>query len=376
MIYLDHNATTPLDEDVKMAMTEAFSIFGNPSSGHGFGIAARTLIESARQQAANLFGCATSEIIFTSGGTESNNLAIIGTAYKYKKGHIITSVIEHPSVLNPIKWLETRGFEAAFLPVDSDGRVSPDDVKKAVKNNTILITVMHSNNETGALQPIREIGEIAREYNIAFHTDAAQSAGKMPLNFKDLMVDMVSVASHKFYGPKGIGALCLRSGNDLEPIMFGAGHEKGLRPGTENTVCIAGVGKACEIAARDIDARYEHAANLRELLYELLNGGIDIELNGHKTLRLPNTLNISLNDVASASLIPLISGKVAVSAGSACHSGVTKPSAVLKAMGLSDERALSSVRLSVGKDNTVDEIEEAADIIIRSVNRLLNSPGA
>lgn len=369
MIYLDHNATTPIDEEVKNAMLDAFPLFGNPSSGHSIGRAAKAAVDNARRQVADLIGADTSEIIFTSGGTESNNLAIIGTAYKHQKGHIITSVIEHPAVLNPVKWLETRGFEAAYLSADSNGRISPEDVKKAIRRDTFLITIMHSNNETGVLQPIREIGMIAREYGITFHSDAAQSIGKMEVGISDLEVDMLTVVSHKFYGPKGIGALYVKNGIELMPIMFGAGHERGIRPGTENVIGIVGIGKACETAGRNMSFRYDHTLKLRDKFFSLLKNEIDVKLNGHETLRLPNTLNVSIKGVTGNDLVEKLKDSVAFSAGSACHSGTCKPSSVLKAMGLSDEDALSSIRLSVGKDNTEKEIEIAAEMIINAVKR-------
>lgn len=363
MIYLDHNATTPIDKEVKEAMINAFDVYGNPSSSHVPGMNARAIVEESRGQTAKLIGSDKSEIVFTSCGTESNNLAIIGTAYRFQTGHIITSSIEHPSVLNPVKWLESKGFKATYLPVDSDGRVCPDDVKKAVRKDTILITIMHSNNETGVLQPIREIGAIAREFDVAFHSDAAQSVGKMDVNVAELMVDMLTIVPHKFYGPKGIGALYLKDGINVAPIMFGAGHERGIRPGTENVVGIAGLGKACEVAGRDMSFRYEHALKLRDRLFLLLKSNLDVRLNGHEILRLPNTLNVSIKGIISGNLVDQLKDKIAFSSGSACHSGVSKPSPVLKAMGLSDDIAISSVRLSVGKDNTVSQIEEASKII-------------
>jgi cysteine desulfurase len=367
MIYLDHNATTPLDTEVEKTIIETFPIFGNPSSGHDAGIAAKAVIENARRQVAGLIGSGPSEIIFTSGGTESNNLAIIGTAYRYKKGHIITSVIEHPSVLNPVKWLEEKGFEATYIPVDSEGRVSPDDVRAALKKDTILITVMHANNETGVLQPVEEIGRIARSAGVLFHSDAAQSAGKIVVDVSQMMADMVTIVSHKFYGPKGTGALYLKGGVELMPVLFGAGHERGLRPGTENTPFIAGLGKASEEAALALSERGAHMLSLRDKLYSLLAEGLEIKLNGHRELRLPNTLNISLKAVMAEDIIALLHDKIAFSAGSACHAGTHKPSQVLKAMGISDSDAMASLRISVGKDNTEEEMQRAAEILVRCV---------
>lgn len=373
MIYLDHNATTPVDEEVKRAMMDAFSLFGNPSSSHSIGKAAKAVVDDARIKVAGLIGSNPSEIIFTSSGTESNNIAIIGTACRHKKGHIITSVIEHPSALNPVKWLEMKGFEATYISVDSEGRVNPDDVRAAIRKDTILITVMHSNNETGVFQPIWEIGMIACEHNIAFHSDAAQSVGKIDVNMSELMVDMLTIVPHKLYGPKGVGALYLKKGFDVSPILFGAGHESGIRPGTENVMGIAGMGKACEIAARDMSLRFIHTMKLRDELFSILKREIDIKLNGHNALRLPNTLNISINGIIGEEVVSELNDKVALSAGSACHAGIRRPSAVLKAMGLSDDDALSALRLSVGKDNSLDEINKAAVEIIRCVKRLLEA---
>lgn len=370
MIYLDHNATTPIDREVKEAMINALDVYGNPSSSHIIGMNARAVVEESRSQAANLLGSDKSEIVFTSCGTESNNIAIIGTAYRFHAGHIITSSIEHPAVLNPVKWLQSKGFKATYLPVDSDGRVSPDDVRKAIRKDTILITIMHSNNETGVLQPIREIGTIAREYGIVFHSDAAQSVGKMNVNVSELMVDMLTIVPHKFYGPKGVGALYLRNGINVMPIMFGAGHERGIRPGTENVVGIAGLGKACEIANRDMHVRYDNSLKLRDMLFFLVKDKLDIKLNGHNILRLPNTLNISIKGISGEDLVERLKGVVAFSSGSACHAGIRKPSSVLMAMGLSDEDALSAIRLSTGKDNTAAEIENASEAIIRCIEKL------
>jgi cysteine desulfurase len=373
MIYLDNNATTPVDEEVKKAMMDAFSLFGNPSSSHSIGRAAKAAVDSARKHVADLIACNPSEVIFTSGGTESNNLAIIGTAYRCQKGHVITSVIEHPSILNPVKWLQTKGFEATYIPVNSDGVIAPDDIRKAIRKDTILITIMHSNNETGVLQPISEIGRIAREKGIIFHSDTAQSIGKMDVKVEALMVDMLTVVSHKFYGPKGVGALYLKNGVDLMPLMFGAGHERGLRSGTENVIGIAGIGKACEIVVRDMPVRFSHTMKLRDELFAILAREIDIKLNGYNAPRLPNTLNISVGGIIGEEVVSGLNDKVAISAGSACHAGIRRPSAVLKAMGLSDDDALSALRLSVGKDNSLDEINKAALEITRCVKRLLEA---
>ncbi len=372
MIYLDNNATTPVDPEVYDAVFSSLKRdIGNPSSGHLWGRKVKEVIENSRESVASLLGCSAGEIYFTSGGTESNNLALIGTALYHKKGHIITSAIEHPSVLQACLHLESIGFEVTYAPVDSDGVIRPHDIRNAVRENTILISVMHSNNETGVIQPVEEIGALAREHRIIFHVDAAQSVGKMQFIVSGESIDLMTVVSHKFYGPKGIGALYVRTGTELKPILFGAGHERGLRPGTENVAGIAGFGKACQIAKRDIKLRVSHTTHLRDILFQELKSSVpDVTLNGHKTQRLPNTLNIRIHGVSSHELVETIHDKVASSTGSACHSGKLTPSAVLKSMGLSDEEALSSIRLSVGKDNTEEEIKKAAAIIAEAVGAL------
>lgn len=372
MIYLDNNATTPVDPEVYDAVFSSLKRdTGNPSSSHAWGVRAREVVERGRSRAAELIGCDAGEICFTSGGTESNNLAILGTALRRDKGHIITTSIEHPSVLNVCRHLETRGFTVTYLPVDADGVVSAGDLAKAVRKDTILITVMHANNETGVIQPVEEIGRVARERGIPFHVDAAQSIGKMPFALGDSGITMMTLVSHKFYGPKGIGCLFAARGHSLAPILFGAGHEGGLRPGTENVSGIAGLGKACQIAVRDMRHRVSRTTMLRDELFAVLRQGIpDIALNGHQKLRLPNTLNVRIPGVRALDLIDQIKDRVAASAGSACHAGVASPSAVLSAMGLSEEEAMSSVRLSVGKDNTEDEVREAAGIIATAASAL------
>ncbi len=372
MIYLDNNATTPVDPEVYDAVFSSLKRdIGNPSSSHLWGRKVKEVIENSRESVASLLGCGAEEIYFTSGGTESNNLALIGTALSHKKGHIITSAIEHPSVLQACLHLESIGFEVTYAPVDSDGIIRPHDIKNAVRENTILISVMHSNNETGVIQPVEEIGAFAREHRITFHVDAAQSVGKMQFIVSGESIDLMTVVSHKFYGPKGVGALYVRSGTELKPILFGAGHERGLRPGTENVAGIAGFGKACQIAKRDIKLRVSHTTHLRDILFHELKSSVpDVTLNGHKTQRLPNTLNVRIQGVSSHELVEMIHDKMAASTGSACHSGKLTPSAVLKSMGLSDEEALSSIRLSVGKDNTEEEIKKAAAIIAEAAGAL------
>jgi len=367
MIYLDYNATTPLEATVKEEIIKTFEEFGNPSSSHEFGKKARQIIESARKKVAKLIEADPEEIIFTSGGTESNNLAIFGRALCFNSGHIITSEIEHPSVLNPCKQLLRMGYDVTFLPVTGNGEVDPDDVKKAIRKDTILVTIMHSNNETGVIQPVKEIGEILLEKEIPFHTDCSQSIGKVHVSVKKLPVTMLTLAGHKFYAPKGIGALYIKKDFFLKPLLIGASHEKGLRPGTENTPYIAGLGKASEIIYEEFDRIVEHLHRVTE---PLLKGLLEIpgsKLSGAGAPRLPNTINISIKGILADEFVEKLSRKVAISAGSACHAGIRKPSHVLLAMGVSPEEALSSIRISTGKFTTIDEVMEALEIIKQEI---------
>ncbi len=374
MIYLDHNASTPVDPEVADYMHSLLKTdFGNPSSSHGAGLRARKSIDAARTQVADLIGASPDEIIFTSGGTESNNLAIIGSVRQRKKGHIVTSVIEHPSVMNPCAHLEDIGFDCTYVGVDNQGRVDPERIRKALRKDTLLISIMQANNETGVIQPIEEIGALACEKGILFHTDAAQTIGKIAVNAVQLRVDMLTIVSHKFCGPKGIGALYVKRGIELSPILFGAGHERGLRPGTENVPGIGGLGKACEIAGLHVQER-SHLKRVTDLLYNDLKTNLPaLRLNGHETERLPNTLNVCIPGIDALSLLEIIKDRVAVSAGSACHAGQKKPSSVLTAMGLSDADAMSSIRLSAGRNTGEDEIRKAAGIIAAAVRDLIKS---
>lgn len=373
MIYLDYNATTPVDPRVQEAVMNAMKEFGNPSSSHLIGRRAKLIIDQSRTNVARLIGAKQGEIIFTSGGTESNNLAIIGTALRFGKGHIISSSIEHPSVLNPLKYLEQIGFTVTYLPVNSQGMVEPDDVVSAIRKDTILVSIMHANNETGVIQPISEIGKIVAEKGILFHTDAAQTIGKINSSVEELNVSMLTIVSHKFYGPKGIGALYVRQGVELSPILHGAGHEMGLRPGTENVPGIAGIGKAAEIASTELHLWKTRMQGVTERLLELLFSIDGVTLNGHRTFRLPNTINISIEGIEGDTLVSRLSDRVAISAGAACHAGKKKPSHVLKAMGLTDEEAISSIRISTGKDTSEEEILQAFEIIKYEINRLRSS---
>jgi len=371
MIYLDNNATTRLASEVVFAMAKCLrKNFGNPSSAHSYGIKARKAVEKARKQLADLIGASPDEIIFTSGGTEANNMAILGMAKRFRSGHIITTCIEHPAVLRPLKYLERHGYKVTYLPVDRYGLVSPDSMRKQIRKDTILMTVMHSNNETGVIEPIAEIGKIANDRGITFHSDAAQSVGKVPVNVKRLGTALLTIVSHKLYGPKGIGALYKRNEIELEPILYGASHEKGLRPGTENVCSIVGLGKAAELAKKESKSRVQNMKYLSKMLYDELRREIPgIKLNGHPSKRLPNTLNISFPGIMGSVLLEKLKSEVAASTGSACHEGMHTPSPVLKAMGLSDDRALSAVRLSLGRDSTERQIKQAAKAIVKAYRR-------
>ncbi|WP_047151776.1 cysteine desulfurase family protein [Aneurinibacillus tyrosinisolvens] len=369
MIYLDYNATTPIDKEVADAMIPfIYDYYGNPSSSHAAGQKVKTSIESARQQVAAFLNCESAEIIFTGGGSESNNTVIKGVAHSYKQkgNHIITSKIEHPAVLHPCQFLEQLGYEVTYLPVDQHGLVNPDDVARSLTDKTILVTVMHSNNETGTIQPIREIAEICRKNDVLFHTDASQSAGKIPLDVKELDVDFLTIAGHKLYAPKGIGALYIRKGIQIEPLIHGAGHESGRRAGTENTAFIIALGKACEVASKT--ATMDQVKQLTDYFYHQLADifGKRIVLNGHPEKRLPNTLNISFLGTSGHEILEALDD-VAASTGSACHSGQTSLSPVLKAMGVKEEIGRGAIRFSLGKYTTKAEIEE----LVRKLKKII-----
>lgn len=367
-VYLDNNATTPLAPEVASAMVKCLrDNFGNPSSAHFRGIKAKKAVEDSRRQVGNLISAKPDEIVFTSGGTEANNMAILGTALKFKSGHIISSCIEHPSVMNPLKHLEDIGYRVTYIPVDKYGIVDPDFLKTHIRKNTILISIMHSNNETGSIQPITEIGKIANSKGVVFHSDAAQSVGKVPINVKRLGVNLLTIVSHKFYGPKGVGALFIKPGIELEPLQYGASHERGLRPGTENVCSIVGLGKASEIAEKEMKVNVTHIKLLSKIFYNELREHIPgIKLNGHASKRLPNTLNLSFPDIQGAALLDRLKNEIAASTGSACHEGCFTPSHVLKAMGISDKDAFSAVRLSLGRDTTERQVQKAARAIVKA----------
>jgi cysteine desulfurase len=359
MIYLDHNASTPLDPVVAAAMRPYLEdAFGNPSSGHWASVPARNAVENARRQVASLLGCTADEIIFTSGGSEANNLAIKGTylALEGRGQHIITTQIEHPAVLAPCRFLERRGATVTYLPVDGYGRIDPDDVRRAITPRTILISVMHANNEVGTIQPLAQIGAIAREHGVRLHTDAAQSAGKIPVRVDELGVDLLTLVGHKFYAPKGIGALYVRRSMTLEPLIHGGGHERGLRSGTESALLVAGLGAACALAM-DLEPM-ERIRALRERLWRGLRQACSdaVVLNGHPELRLPNTLNVSFVGRNGAEVLASLDD-VAASTGSACHSGRVELSPVLSAMKVSERVGMGAVRFSLGRTTTDAEID-------------------
>jgi len=374
-VYLDYNATTPIDSEVAEAMMPYMEqYFGNPSSLHWYGIQSKKAVQKARSQVALLLNCKPEEIIFTSGGTESNNFAIKGAALanRNKGNHIITSTIEHPAVTEVCKYLEAGGFQTSYIPVDETGLIDLVKLEKSITSQTILITVMHANNEVGTIQPIQEISEIARKHGIIVHTDAAQSVGKISTDVNELGVDLLSVAGHKIYAPKGIGALFVREGIQLEKFMHGAGHERNMRAGTENVLEIVGLGKACEIAKLGLKRNITHMKEIRDRLYNGLKEKIkNIRLNGHPEKRLPNTLSIGFRNIEASSLLnELIIADIAVSAGSACHAGSTTISHVLAAMNVPMEFARGTLRLSTGIMTTEEEIDRVIKVISEAVQRL------
>ena len=377
-IYLDYNATTPIDREVAQTMQPyLYDYYGNPSSAHSFGKETKEAIENARKQVATSINCKPNEIIFTSGGTESNNFAIKGLAFanEHKGNHIITSTIEHPAIIEVCKYLEKRGFQISCIPVDEFGLLQLDELEKAIIPKTILISVMHANNEIGTIQPISKIAEIARKYNIVFHTDAAQSVGKCAVDVKEMRVDLLSIAGHKLYAPKGVGALYIKDGLVLEKLIHGADHEQNKRAGTENVLEIVGLGKACEIAHRDLSKNIEHLKEMRDLLHNrLLEKLTEIKLNGHPLLRLPNTLSLSFKGIEANILLSEMELKgIAASAGAACHTDTIKLSSVLTAINLDTDFAMGTIRFSVGRQTTVAEINQASEIIVDIVKRLRSS---
>lgn len=362
-IYLDYNASTPIAPEAIEAMRPFLTdYYGNPSSLHWAGMLAKDAVEKARGQAAGLLGCDPTEVVFTSGGSESNNHAIKGVffANRDRGDHIITTAVEHPATIHPCLFLETLGAKVTVLPVDRFGMVDPIDVRKAITPRTILITVMHANNEVGTIEPIPEISAIAREAGIPFHTDAAQTVGKISADVEELGIDLLSVAGHKVYAPKGIGALYIREGTRIEPFVHGAGHEAGRRAGTENVLLAVALGAACEVARRWV--AMPQVKILRDRFQEGLRGifGEKVTLNGHPTARLPNTLNVNFVGRAGAEVLATLPG-VAASTGSACHAGSVTLSPVLAAMGVPPEEGMGAVRFSLGRATTWEELEAVLD---------------
>jgi len=373
IIYLDYNATTPIAPEVASAMRPFIEMeFGNPSSMHHYGIEARKAVEKARERVAALLGCSPDEIVFTSGGTESNNMAIKGAAFanRSKGNHIITSMVEHPAVLEVCAYLEQSGFRITRLPVEEQGMVSPSDLEASLSADTILVSIMHANNEVGTIQPIRKLAALAHQKGILFHTDAAQSVGKIDADVKNLDVDMLSLAGHKLYAPKGIGVLYMRQGVVIDKLMHGAAHERNLRAGTENVTGIVALGKACEIALRDLEKNSLHSKECRSRLESgLIRQLPDCRINGHPQLRLPNTLSISFRGLEAESILAELT-ILAASAGAACHAPGETTSGVLAAMKVPLEFARGTIRFSVGRSTTLSEIDKAIEMIVASVKRM------
>ncbi len=371
-IYLDHAATTYTDKAVFEEMRPYFEeYYGNQSSQHGFGRLAEKAVHTARAQVAALIGADATDVYFTSGGTESDNWAIKGVAEAAGSGHIITSTVEHHAVLDTCKYLRSRGFEVTYLPVDELGRVRAEDVAQAIRPDTILISIMTANNETGTIMPIAEIGRIARENDVLFHTDAVQAVGHIPISVNALDVDLLSLSAHKFYGPKGIGALYVRAGTPLGKFMHGGGHEKDMRAGTLNTPGIVGLGAAAALALEDMDKNAAHEAALSKRLADALLQLPETQLNGDAENKLPGHINISFGGIEGEALLTHLDlDDIAVSTGSACSSGSTKPSYVLKAMGLSTEEARGAVRMTLGRENTEAQIDEVIEKTSAAVKRL------
>jgi len=374
-IYLDHNATTPLDPSVAEAMMPFMSqAFGNPSSPYDLGVRAKDAVERARKEVALLIGCHPREVVFTSGGTESNNAVLKGVIDFKRPGdfHVITSSVEHPAVLNPALYLLELGVKVDILPVDRFGRVDPEDVRRAIRPQTRLISIMLANNETGTLQPVREIAGTAKEFGVLLHTDAAQAVGKMSVHVDELGVDFLSIAGHKLYGPKGIGALFIREGTALTPLLHGAGQEGGRRPGTENTILAVGLGAACRRAEAHLEDDIVHMRVLRDRLEDLLRENLaDLVFNGHPDYRLPNTLNVSAPNIEGSGILEGLPTLLA-STGAACHDRTVRLSHVLAAMGVSPEVGMGTLRLTTGRTNTLDQIETAATMITARIKEMRN----
>ncbi|HXH81735.1 MAG TPA: cysteine desulfurase family protein [Candidatus Tectomicrobia bacterium] len=372
-IYLDHNASTPVHPEVLAEMLPYFAErFGNPSSIHGFGREARDGVDRARERVARFLGVRADEIVFTSGGTESDNLAVKGLALARGRGHLITSRVEHHAVLRACAWLETQGFAVTYVPVDEHGMVDPDDVKRAIRPDTVGISIMHANSEVGTIQPTAAIGAIAREHGVPFHVDAVQTLGKIPIDVDALGIDLLSFSAHKIYGPKGAAGLWIRKGTRLVSIQHGGEHERRRRAGTENVAGIVGLGKAVEVRARDMAEEAPRLTALRDRLWERIRARMpDVRLNGHPTARLPGTANVACRHVEAESIVlGLDLEGIAVSAGAACTSGSVEPSHVLVAMALPLDWAMGAVRYSLGRSTTAEEIDAVVDVLAPLVERL------
>ena len=374
-IYMDYAATAPVLPEVLNAMLPFFiSGFGNPSGIHANGRETRKAVEHARRQTAKVLGAESREIIFTSGGSESNNLAVQGTAFalREKGNHIITSQIEHPSVLNTCRWLEKHGFRITYLPVDPDGTVDPESIRETISPDTILVSVMTENNEIGTVQPVARIGEICREKGVVFHTDAVQAVGMLKTDVREMNADLLSLSAHKFHGPKGTGALYIRTGVRVDPVIHGGSQERGLRAGTENVPGIVGLGKAIETAESEREENAARIRELRDLLISRIAGSIPgARLNGHSERRLPNNCHFSFSGIESEALVLRMDlAGVSVSGGSACTSGSMEPSHVLQAIGLKDGMLRGGIRLTLGRETTRDEIEKTAQLLTEIVDDL------
>lgn len=386
-IYLDHSATTPTDPEIASTMAIAMTeTFGNPSSIYSFAREARKAVAEGREQLAKLINAEPEEIFFTSGGSESDNFALKGIAFANRKkgNHIITTAIEHHAILHTCEWLEKNGFTVTYLPVDENGLISLEDLKNAITDKTILISVMFANNEVGTIQPIAEIGAMAKEHGVYFHTDAVQAVANVEIDVKKMNIDMLSLSGHKFYGPKGIGALYIRRGVKIEPVQLGGGQERRMRAGTENVPGIVGLGMAAAKAQRELPAHAAHLLKLRDKLIKGIEGKIpEVKLNGHPTKRLPGNVNFSFRYVEGESLLLNLDMKgIAASSGSACTSGSLDPSHVLLAMGLTHEIAHGSLRLTLGRSNTEADIDYVLSVLpeiitrLRSMSPLCNSNSA
>ena len=374
-IYLDYNATTPIAPEVLAAMEPALrEHFGNPSSEHAYGIAARQLIEQARMQVAVIIGASPEEIVFTGGGTEANNHAIRGVALalRNKGRHLVTTAVEHPAVTEVMAVLAREGWQVTTVPVDGEGQVDPADVSAALRDDTVLVSAMHANNEVGTILPIAEIARICRERGVLMHTDAAQSLGKIPVRVRELGVDLLSIAGHKLYAPKGVGALYIRAGTPLHKLMFGAAHESDRRPGTENTPYLVGLGAACKLAMRELKKNMAHYREMRDRLETAIFSALPpdaVRRNGPAEQRLPNTLNVSFDNVEADSLLRAVP-EIAASTGAACHAGAVSLSTVIQALQVPMHYAKGTVRLTVGRGTTAEQVDRAAELLVAQVRKM------